>query len=53
VIDNGGEVAALAPQIARLHALYLAISKKAPQTLHNVCNFASLASKSQDSRKST
>ncbi|WP_374358492.1 dephospho-CoA kinase [Pseudoduganella danionis] len=28
VIDNGGEVAALAPQIARLHALYLAISKR-------------------------
>lgn len=26
VIDNGGEIAALAPQIARLHDLYLAIS---------------------------
>jgi hypothetical protein len=32
VIVNGGEVAALAPQIDRLHALYLAFSKKAQQT---------------------
>lgn len=28
VIDNGGEVTALGPQIARLHDLYLAISKR-------------------------